>query len=91
MRMRTVVCVMVCAAVGTVGAVAQEVSSPRSEQQGETAPERRGPQFRLGAEVKLDLRHSSSQEFRLAFQAPPSFFEPGDEALYLRTPAAGTS
>jgi hypothetical protein len=82
MRWGTVVCVMVCAAVGVSGAVAQEADAKT---------EQRGPHFKLGAEVKLDLRHSSFQEFQLAFAAPPSFFEKGDDALYMRTPAAGTS
>ena len=83
MRTRTAVLLVACAAtIGAAAAVAQE---------GDGAPERHGPQFQLGAEVKLDLRHSSFQEFRLAFQAPPSFFAPGDDALYMRTPAPGTS
>jgi hypothetical protein len=87
MRTRTAVCVMVCAVLGAAGAVAQEAAAPT----GEGSTERHGPQFKLGAEVKLDLRSSSSQEFKLAFPAPPSFFEPGDDGLYMRTPAAGTS
>ncbi len=83
MRTRTAVLLVACAAtIGAAAAVAQD---------GDGATERHGPQFKFGAEVKLNLRHSSFQEFRLSFAAPPSFFAPGDDALYMRTPAAGTS
>ena len=83
MRTRTAVLAVACAtAIEASTVVAQE---------GDATTQRHGPQFKLGAEVKLDLRHSSFQEFRLAFPAPPSFFAPGDDALYMRTPAAGNS
>ena len=83
MRTRTAVLAMACAAtIAASTVVAQE---------GEATTQRHGPQFKLGAEVKLDFRHSSFQEFRLSFPAPPSFFAPGDDALYMRTPAAGNS
>ncbi len=50
-----------------------------------------GPRFKLGAEVKLNLRNSTFQEFKLSFPFPPSFIPAGEDGVYMRTPAAGTS
>lgn len=83
MSTRTTVWLVTCAVIlRAAAALAQE---------GDGAPERSGPQFKFGAEVKLNLRSSPLQEFPLAFAAPPSFFAPGDDGLYMRTPASGTS
>ncbi len=83
MRTLSAVWAVTCAAtIGTAAAVAQE---------GEGTASRPGPQFRLGAEIKLNLRDSSFQEFKLSFPFPPSFIPPGEDGVYMRTPAAGTS
>ncbi len=86
MRTRTVVGISLCAVIASAGAVPREAWAQEAE-----PAEHKGPRFRFGVEVKLDQRHSSFQQFRLSDNAPPSFYEPGDDALYMRTPAAGNS
>jgi len=83
--MRTLPAVGLVACVMSVGAAAAQA------QEGESAAPQQAPRFRFGAEAKLNLRSSTSREFKLSFPFPPSFFPPGEDGVYMRTPAAGTS
>ena len=49
------------------------------------------PSFRIGGEAKFGIRHSEAEEWLIPIRFPPSFILPGDDGVYERTPAAGTS
>jgi hypothetical protein len=83
MRRLTAARLAACAAtIAAAGALAQE---------GEGTAAGTGPKIRFSAEVKLNLRSSTLQEFKLSYPFPPSFFPPGEDGVYMRTPASGTS
>lgn len=49
------------------------------------------PSFRIGGEAKFGIRHSDAEQWRIPINFPPTFILPGDDGVYERTPAAGTS
>jgi hypothetical protein len=82
MRARSTMAICACLAV-----VASGVSTAQEGEGGGS----QGPKFRFGAEVKLNYRDSTFQEFKLSYPFPPSFIPEGEDGVYMRTPAAGAS
>ena len=68
---------------------AQAQAPPPDPQARAEAPAAR--RFRLGAEVKANFRHSADESFLDPFPFPPSFFPPGQNQIFERTVAPGTS
>jgi hypothetical protein len=68
-------------------------AAPAAPQTPPDAPAEREkrPSFHIGGEAKLGIRHSDAEEWRIPINFPPSFILPGDDGVYERTPAAGTS
>ena len=48
------------------------------------------PGIKLFGEVNLNYRNSAYEEFRLQVPFPPEFWEPGDDAVFLRTVDPGS-
>jgi hypothetical protein len=69
-------------------AIAQDTTSAPADADAEP---RKRPSFRIGGEAKIGIRHSDAEEWRIPIDFPPSFILPGDDGVYERTPAAGTS
>jgi hypothetical protein len=82
---------MVSTRAAWLGLLAAAVAAAVTAQEGSTATAGEEKRFRLSGEVKLNYRDSDFLEFKLAFPFPPSFIPEGEDGVYMRTPAAGSS
>lgn len=55
------------------------------------SPPKKERRFRLGVELKGNLRHSTFEQTRPGFPFPPDFIPPGETAVFQRTVQTGTS
>jgi hypothetical protein len=72
-------------------AAAQSPSTPDATPTTGAAAASDSHPFRLGGEIKFNVRHSRAEESRLEFDFPPNFLPPGETAVFMRTPSPGGS
>ena len=71
--------------------LAADLGHAQSEDESADGRGRPRKRLKLSGEVKLNLRHSEEESFRLATVVPPDFLRPGETSLFLRTPDPGWS
>jgi hypothetical protein len=86
-RLRAVLFVLLWAFVPARGLRAQDPPQPSPEAKPSPAPKR----FRLGGELKANVRHSSFVKVIDNFPFPPSFLAPGQTSVFEETTASGSS
>lgn len=84
MRKSGIVLCLLAASICTVCAFAGE-----EPEAAEASPSQ--DRFRLKAEIKVNFRHSAVEEVKVKFPFPPEMIPPGQDGVYERTTAGGSS
>ena len=88
-RMTRWACVITLATMA-LPSVAQEEKGPAGDARKPAAPPR-AQKFRFSAELKSNFRHSTPEQFKLSFPFPANFIPPGEDGVFMRTAAPGSS